>query len=52
MVDCNMPKLKDIRWSKHEAVDLLNHRFLVTDKASLEAFLDGSAWDDSGKGDA
>ena len=23
----------------------LNHRFLVVDKASLEAFLDGSAWD-------
>jgi len=24
--------------------ELLNHRYLVVDKASMEAFLDGSAW--------
>jgi large subunit ribosomal protein L4 len=27
------------------AFELLNHRYLVVEKASLQAFLDGSAWD-------
>jgi hypothetical protein len=24
--------------------ELLNHRYLVVDKAAIESFLDGSAW--------
>ena len=48
----NLPDVDAIRIPQLNAFDLLNHRFLVTDKASLEAFLDGSAWDDSLKGDA
>ena len=48
----NVPDVDAIRIPQLNAFDLLNHQFLVTDKASLEAFLDGSAWDDSVKGDA
>ncbi len=48
----NLPDVDAIRIPQLNAFDLLNHRFLVTDKASLEAFLDGSAWADSDKGDA
>ncbi len=48
----NLPDVDAIRMPQLNAFDLLNHRFLVTDKASLEAFLDGSAWADSGEGDA
>jgi len=48
----NLPDVDAIRIPQLNAFDLLNHRFLVTDKASLQAFLDGSAWADSDKGDA
>ncbi len=51
----NLPDVDAIRMPQLNAFDLLNHRFLVTDKASLEAFLDGSAWADekpNEKGDA
>ena len=48
----NLPDVDAIRIPQLNAFDLLNHRFLVTDKASLEAFLSGSAWADSEKGDA
>ncbi len=34
------------------AFDLLNHRFLVTDKESLQSFLDGSAWSSDKKEEA
>lgn len=40
----NLPDVDTIRIPQLNAFDLLNHRFLVTDKASLQAFLDGSAW--------
>ncbi len=42
----NLPDVDAIRIPQLNAFDLLNHRFLVTDKASLKAFLDGSAWAD------
>ena len=45
----NLPDVDAIRMPQLNAFDLLNHRFLVTDKASLVAFLDGSAWADSEK---
>ena len=47
----NLPDVDAIRMPQLNAFDLLNHRFLVTDKASLKAFLDGSAWADSEKSD-
>ena len=40
----NLPDVDTIRIPQLNAFDLLNHRFLVTDKASLQSFLDGSAW--------
>ena len=33
-----------IRVDQLNAFELLNHRFLVIDKASLQSFLDGNAW--------
>ena len=33
-----------VRVDQLNVFELLNHRFLVVDKASIEAFLDGSAW--------
>lgn len=47
----NLPDVDAIRIRQLNAFDLLNHRFLVTDKASLEAFLDGSAWAEDEKRD-
>ncbi len=47
----NLPDVDAIRMPQLTAFDRLNHRFLVTDKASLEAFLDGSAWADGEKAD-
>ena len=46
----NLPDVDAIRIPQLNAFDLLNHRFLVTDKASLTAFLDGSAWEAGDKG--
>jgi large subunit ribosomal protein L4 len=40
----NLANVDTIRVEQMNAFELLNHRFLVIDKASLEAFLDGSAW--------
>lgn len=48
----NLPEVDSIRIAQLNAFDLLNHRFLVTDKASLQAFLDGSAWASGAAGDA
>ncbi len=47
----NLPDVDSIRIRQLNAFDLLNHRFLVTDKASLQSFLDGTAWSDDEKGD-
>ena len=40
----NLQDVDAIRVQQLNTFDLLNHRYLVTDKASLQAFLDGSAW--------
>lgn len=40
----NIDDVTTIRIEQLNAFELLNHRFLVVDRASLEAFLDGSAW--------
>ncbi len=41
----NLPTVDTIRIDQLNAFDLLNHRYLVVDRASLEAFLDGSLWE-------
>ncbi len=40
----NLPHVDTLRIEQLNAFELLNHRYLVVDKASLQAFLDGSAW--------
>ena len=40
----NIDDADTIRVDQLNAFELLNHRFLVIDKASLQSFLDGSAW--------
>jgi large subunit ribosomal protein L4 len=40
----NLENVDTIRVDQLNVFELLNHRFLVVDKASMEAFLDGSAW--------
>ena len=40
----NLDNVDTIRVDQLNVFELLNHRFLVVDKASIEAFLDGSAW--------
>jgi len=40
----NIPGVSTIRIDQLNAFELLNHRYLVTDRASIEAFLDGSLW--------
>lgn len=42
----NLADVDTIRIDQLNAFDLLNHRFLVVDKASLQQFLDGSVWDE------
>ena len=45
----NIANVDTIRIEQLNAFELLNHRYLVVDKASLQAFLDKSAWADSDK---
>ncbi|MCI0362500.1 MAG: 50S ribosomal protein L4 [Phycisphaerales bacterium] len=40
----NLEDVNTIRIDQLNAFDLLNHRFLVVEKASLQGFIDGSAW--------
>ena len=40
----NLKNVDTIRVDQLNVFELLNHRYLVVDKASIEAFLDGSAW--------
>ena len=49
----NLPSVRTIQIVQLNAFELLNHRYLVVDKASLQAFLDGTAWAavDDEKGD-
>ena len=46
----NLPHVDTLRIEQLNAFELLNHRYLVVDKASLQAFLDGSAWPKPGEG--
>ncbi|MEE2912962.1 MAG: 50S ribosomal protein L4 [Planctomycetota bacterium] len=45
----NIRNVDTIRVDQLNVFELLNHRFLVVDKASIEAFLDGSAWKKDGE---
>lgn len=40
----NLEGVDVIRIEQLNAFELLNHRYLVVDKAALQAFLDGTAW--------
>lgn len=40
----NLPEVNTIRVDQLNAFDLLNHRFLVVDRTSLEAFVNGTIW--------
>ncbi len=40
----NIENVDTIRVDQLNVFELLNHRYLVIDRASMEAFLDGSAW--------
>jgi large subunit ribosomal protein L4 len=48
----NLADVDAIRIPQLNAFDLLNHRFLVTDKESLKSFIDGSAWSSDEKEEA
>jgi large subunit ribosomal protein L4 len=41
----NLENVDTIRTDQLNAFELLNHRYLVIDRASLEAFIDGTLWD-------
>ncbi len=45
----NLENVSTIRIEQLNVFELLNHRYLVVDRASLEAFLNGSAWDNADK---
>jgi large subunit ribosomal protein L4 len=48
----NLDGVSTVRVEQMNAFEMLNHRYLVTDRASLESFIDGSAWaDDAGGGE-
>jgi len=47
----NLPDVTAIRVDQLNAFDLLNHRFLVVDKTSLKAFLDGTLSQNGEAGD-
>jgi large subunit ribosomal protein L4 len=42
----NLPNVDTVRIEQLNAFELLNHRYLVVDKPTLQSFLDGSAWHD------
>ncbi len=46
----NLDNTDTIRVEQLNAFELLNHRYLVVDRASLEAFIDGSLWNADGDG--
>ena len=46
----NLPNVDTLRIEQLNAFELLNHRYLVVDKASLEGFLDGSVFASDEKG--
>ncbi len=46
----NLPDVDTIRVDQLNAFDVLNHRFLVIERAALESFIDGSCFEGSGRG--
>lgn len=46
----NLPNVSTIRIEQLNVFELLNHRYLLVDRPSLESFLDGSAWKKSNDG--
>jgi large subunit ribosomal protein L4 len=48
----NLPGVTTIRADQMNVFELLNHRYVLVDRDSLNAFLDGSLWTDNGKGAA
>lgn len=48
----NLPDVDTIRVDQLNAFDLLNHRYLVIERAALESFIDGSCFEGSGRGDS
>lgn len=44
----NLPDVNVIRVDQLNVFDLLNHRFLVVEKATLQAFIDGTLWSNNG----
>ena len=40
----NLENVDTVRIEQLNVFELLNHRYLVVDRASLQSFLDGSAW--------
>jgi large subunit ribosomal protein L4 len=47
----NLANVSTIRTDQLNAFELLNHRFLVVDKASLMAFIDGTIWQNGHDGE-
>jgi large subunit ribosomal protein L4 len=45
----NLDNVRTIRIDQLNAFEVLNHRYLVVDKATLESFLDGSAFNADGQ---
>jgi large subunit ribosomal protein L4 len=48
----NIPDVSTIRVDQLNAFDLLNHRFVVVEKNSLKAFVDGTLWEQQANGEA
>ncbi|UCD76319.1 MAG: 50S ribosomal protein L4 [Phycisphaerales bacterium] len=46
----NLQNVDTIRVEQLNVFELLNHRYLVVDRAALQSFLDGSAWADASAG--
>ena len=44
----NLPDVDTVRIPQLNAFELLNHRYLVVDKASLQSFIDGTVWKATG----
>lgn len=44
----NLPNVQTIRADQLNAFDLLNHRYLVVERASLEGFMNGTLWTEAG----
>lgn len=47
----NLPTVGTVRIDQLNAFDLLNHRYLVLDRSSLEGFVNGTIWEQQVNGD-